>query len=95
MSTDRAITSFSLVVALAAGFAAMTAVRRLDDFKTELHEQDVRMAAAPIEAPVEIEEPEVSFEQLVKQMVDYDLELARKEKTLTDAGYAPAGRGHE
>jgi len=39
--------------------------------------------------------PKVGFRQLVKRMIDHDLELARKEKTLADAGYAPAGRGHE
>ena len=31
--------------------------------------------------------PKVSFEQLVRQMVDHDLELARRERTLRDAGH--------
>jgi len=31
--------------------------------------------------------PQVSFEQLVQAMVDHDLELARREKTLRDAGH--------
>jgi GDPmannose 4,6-dehydratase len=38
-------------------------------------------------------EPRVSFEQLVRMMVDHDLELARKEKTLGDAGYPVPTRG--
>ncbi|MFO7767613.1 MAG: GDP-mannose 4,6-dehydratase [bacterium] len=32
-------------------------------------------------------EPEVTFEELVRQMVESDLELARREKTLLDAGH--------
>ena len=38
-------------------------------------------------------EPKVSFEQLVARMVDHDLELARQEKTLRDAGHVIALRG--
>jgi GDPmannose 4,6-dehydratase len=38
-------------------------------------------------------EPRVSFEELVARMVDHDLELARQEKTLRDAGHAIALRG--
>jgi GDPmannose 4,6-dehydratase len=37
--------------------------------------------------------PTVHFEGLVKMMVDHDLELARQEKTLRDAGHVPAVRG--
>ncbi|MCL6445065.1 MAG: GDP-mannose 4,6-dehydratase [Alicyclobacillus sp.] len=37
--------------------------------------------------------PTVSFEQLVAMMVDHDLELARQERTLVDAGHAVALRG--
>jgi GDPmannose 4,6-dehydratase len=37
--------------------------------------------------------PRVSFDELVARMVDYDLELARQEKTLRDAGHAIALRG--
>ena len=33
-------------------------------------------------------EPKVSFDQLVDMMVAWDLELARKEKTLVDAGFS-------
>ncbi len=41
-------------------------------------------------------EPKVSFEQLVDMMVDADLELARREKTLRDAGHdLPATVGHD
>jgi hypothetical protein len=37
----------------------------------------------------------VDFAGLVSMMVEHDLELARREKTLRDAGYAPdGGRGH-
>ena len=32
----------------------------------------------------------VGFEQLVKMMVDEDLEMARREKVLVDAGYLDA-----
>lgn len=39
--------------------------------------------------------PKVGFRKLVERMVEHDLELARREKTLADAGYAPATRGHE
>lgn len=39
--------------------------------------------------------PKVGFRELVERMVEHDLELARREKTLADAGYAPATRGHE
>jgi GDPmannose 4,6-dehydratase len=38
-------------------------------------------------------EPIVHFQDLVKMMVDHDLELARQEKTLRDAGHVPAVRG--
>ncbi len=38
-------------------------------------------------------EPRVSFKELVKMMVEHDLELARQEKTLKDAGHTVALRG--
>ncbi len=38
-------------------------------------------------------EPRTSFEQLVEEMVDADLELARQERTLIDAGHQTALRG--
>jgi GDPmannose 4,6-dehydratase len=31
--------------------------------------------------------PKVSFDKLIDMMITYDLELAKKEKTLLDAGY--------
>ena len=34
--------------------------------------------------------PKVGFEQLVKMMVDRDIEMAKKEKVLVDAGYIDA-----
>jgi GDPmannose 4,6-dehydratase len=34
----------------------------------------------------------VSFEELIDMMVAADLEIARKEKTLVDAGYACGNR---
>jgi GDPmannose 4,6-dehydratase len=37
--------------------------------------------------------PEVDFEQLVKMMIDHDLELARQELTLTEAGHRVVVRG--
>ena len=37
--------------------------------------------------------PKVTFKTLVKMMVDSDMELARREKTLVDAGHAPVGGG--
>ena len=37
--------------------------------------------------------PTVSFEQLVRLMVDHDLELARQEQTLTSAGHKVVLRG--
>ncbi len=37
--------------------------------------------------------PKVTFEELVRMMVDYDLELAKQEKTLKDAGHVVALRG--
>lgn len=41
-------------------------------------------------------EPRVSFEQLVAMMVEHDLELAAREKTLRDAGHVlPAQVGHD
>jgi GDPmannose 4,6-dehydratase len=36
--------------------------------------------------------PEVTFDQLVRRMVENDLELARQEKTLRDAGHALSAR---
>ncbi len=37
--------------------------------------------------------PEVTFQSLVKMMVDHDLELARQERTLLNAGHnSPASR---
>ena len=38
-------------------------------------------------------EPRVSFHQLVEMMVEHDLELARQERTLRDAGHTVAARG--
>jgi GDPmannose 4,6-dehydratase len=37
--------------------------------------------------------PEISFEELVRSMVEHDLELARQEKTLRDAGHQVIARG--
>ena len=37
-------------------------------------------------------QPKVSFEELIDMMVAADLEIARKEKTLVDAGYACGNR---
>ena len=34
--------------------------------------------------------PKVGFEQLVKMMVDEDIELAKREKVLVDAGFMDA-----
>ena len=39
--------------------------------------------------------PKVSFEELVRRMVDADLEAARQEKTLRDAGHQVAARRNE
>ena len=40
--------------------------------------------------------PEVTFRELVREMVDYDLEMARQEQTLKNAGHlvAPRGEAH-
>ncbi|NPU83500.1 MAG: GDP-mannose 4,6-dehydratase [Syntrophaceae bacterium] len=38
-------------------------------------------------------EPKVSFDQLVEMMVDADMEQAKREKTLRDAGYDCTGNG--
>lgn len=41
-------------------------------------------------------EPTTSFDQLVQMMVDHDMEMARREKTLRDAGHKLAERrGHD
>ncbi|MEX0875832.1 MAG: GDP-mannose 4,6-dehydratase, partial [Phycisphaerales bacterium] len=41
-------------------------------------------------------EPETTVEELAKMMVDHDLELAAREKTLKDAGHAmPEFTGHD
>jgi GDPmannose 4,6-dehydratase len=37
--------------------------------------------------------PEISFQQLVREMVDHDLELAAQERTLREAGHLVAPRG--
>ncbi len=37
--------------------------------------------------------PRVGFKDLVRMMVDHDQELARREKTLRDAGHRIAARG--
>ena len=41
-------------------------------------------------------QPEISFEELVRSMVEHDLELARQEQTLLRAGHEinPRGRAH-
>lgn len=39
-------------------------------------------------------EPEVSFEELLKMMVDHDMEQARRERTLMDAGHKVVLGGH-
>jgi GDPmannose 4,6-dehydratase len=36
--------------------------------------------------------PEVSFEELVREMVEHDMDLALQEKTLVRAGYRVAQR---
>ena len=38
-------------------------------------------------------EPRVTFAELVRMMVDHDMELARQERTLRDAGHVVAARG--
>ena len=38
-------------------------------------------------------EPKVSFEQLVRMMVEHDMELAKQEKALRDAGHSITRRG--
>jgi GDPmannose 4,6-dehydratase len=38
-------------------------------------------------------QPEISFKELVRSMVEHDLELARQEKTLLDAGHRVNPRG--
>jgi GDPmannose 4,6-dehydratase len=38
-------------------------------------------------------QPKVSFDELVRMMVDHDLDLARQERTLADAGHAVNLRG--
>jgi GDPmannose 4,6-dehydratase len=38
-------------------------------------------------------EPKVTFRELAKMMVDHDMELARREKTLADAGHTVSSRG--
>jgi GDPmannose 4,6-dehydratase len=41
-------------------------------------------------------EPTTSVEELAKMMVEYDLELAKREKTLRDAGHKlPDNYGHD
>jgi GDPmannose 4,6-dehydratase len=37
-------------------------------------------------------EPKIPFEQLIRMMVDHDLELARQERTLRQAGHVPQSR---
>ncbi len=37
--------------------------------------------------------PRVDFRELVRRMVAHDLEMARQERTLADAGHTPAARG--
>jgi len=40
--------------------------------------------------------PKVGVEELARMMVESDMELARREKTLRDAGHVlPAGSGHD
>ena len=39
-------------------------------------------------------QPEIGFDELVRSMVEHDMELARQEKTLWDAGYAVSPRGN-
>ena len=38
-------------------------------------------------------EPRVSFAELVKMMVEHDIELARREQTVNGAGFADPARG--
>jgi len=38
-------------------------------------------------------EPEISFDELVRSMVEHDLELAQQELTLVRAGHKVAPRG--
>ena len=38
-------------------------------------------------------EPRVTFSELVKMMVEHDIELARRERTVNQAGFADPARG--
>lgn len=37
--------------------------------------------------------PRVSFPEIVKMMVEHDIELARRERTVNQAGFADTARG--
>jgi len=37
--------------------------------------------------------PKVNFEELIRKMVEHDMELAKQEQTLTDAGHKVVLRG--
>jgi len=39
-------------------------------------------------------QPKVNFDQLIDMMITADLEIAKKEKTLLDAGYSCGIKGH-
>jgi len=61
MSMDRVITTFSLILTMAAGLVAMTAVQRVEAIQGDMLDRDMRMAAAPAELPVAKEAPAFSF----------------------------------
>jgi len=61
MSMERTITTFSLILTIAAALVAMSAVERVETLQDDLHERDMRMAAAPAEMPMPAEAPEFSF----------------------------------
>jgi hypothetical protein len=62
MSMDRVISSFSLVLTIAAALVAMTAVQRVEEMRDDMHDRELRLAAAPAEMPtVEEEEPAFTF----------------------------------
>jgi len=51
MSIDRAVSTLSLILTVAAGFVAMSAMQRVETMQDDMEAREARMAAAPAEVP--------------------------------------------
>jgi GDPmannose 4,6-dehydratase len=80
---------------LAAGFASVDIASRVDKDPRYYRPTEVDFLHGDASKAERVLgwTPEISFEELVRSMVEHDLELARQEQTLIDAGHKVLLRG--